>query len=230
MSFQSTLLTAADNSYLGRVDKASLSTQTLMELFIASIENREVICGSAEEPEDIDQWDGLTYSRDHHAEATENSIKITWHSLDLSGTIDLQWISPTVFSLEIIGNKLSGSLNLTALPPSIQVLDLCYNEFSGEIDLCHLPTEMKKLNLSSNHLSGSLSLEELPQSIESLSLCSNRFSGTVCLQNLPRSLQVLSVGANDLSRGLVAQWYVPPTELPLYPGSIRGKGIFRLHG
>ena len=230
MNFQSILLTAADTSYLGRVDKASLSTQTLMELFIEGIENREVICWSAEKPEDIDKWQGVTYGGEQNASGVENLLKIQWTGRKLVGVIDLQWISPTVFSLEIIGNKLSGSLNLTVLPPSIQVLDLCYNAFSGEIDLCHLPTEMKKLNLSSNHLSGSLSLEELPQSIESLSLCSNRFSGTVCLQNLPRSLQVLSVGANDLSRGLVAQWYVPPTELPLYPGSIRGKGIFRLHG
>ena len=54
MQFHSIFLIAADISLLGRVDKASLSTQTLMEIFIEGIENRELICGSTEEPSDIE--------------------------------------------------------------------------------------------------------------------------------------------------------------------------------
>ena len=55
MSLPSILLITADSSHLGRLDYASLSTQSLMEIFIEAIENREVICGSAEEPEDIEK-------------------------------------------------------------------------------------------------------------------------------------------------------------------------------
>ena len=153
MPLLSILLTAADPSILGRVDKASLSTQALMEIFIEGIENREIISGCAEEPNDFDKWNGFEYVEEQPADAAVKLINIYWVELGLAGTIDLQWLPPAIRSLSIRDNELSGSLNLTALPPSIQLLECRSNGFSGEIDLCRLPAEIEDLYLSINHLS-----------------------------------------------------------------------------
>ena len=199
MQFYTIFLFASDSSHLGRLDYTSLSTQALMEIFIEGIENREVICRSAEEPADFDKWKGFWYSEDQPADGAEKQFESSWVDLALVGTIDLQWLPPTVLSLDIDDNQLSGSLNLTALPPSIQVLDCRNNAFSKEIDLCHLPAEIELLDLSVNQLSGSLNLEKLPTSMEELLLNANRFTGTVCLRHLPPNLVDLSVSENELS-------------------------------
>ena len=88
MSFHPVLIIIADSSHLRRVEKASLSTQALMEIFIDGIENRELICGNREEPADIDKWKGITYSRDQPIDATEKQLRLKWFNLNLVGTID----------------------------------------------------------------------------------------------------------------------------------------------
>ena len=227
MQLYSIFLTAADTSYLGRVAKSSLSTQTLMEIFFAGIENREVICGSGEEPAEIEKWEGFEYCHEQPTNYTEKHFKIAWTGRKLVGSIDLQWLPLTLSSLQASRNKLGGSLNTNALPPSIQVLDLCFNELSGEIDLRHLPAKIKALFLSKNQLSGSLNLEKLPQSIEVLYLACNHFSGSVCFRHLPASLQELSVGENDLF-GMVDLTRLPVTmnSLWLHSNYFEGKTDF----
>ena len=227
MLFHSSFFTAADTSHLGRVEKASLSTQTLMELFVEGIENKERICGNAEEPADIDEWTGFVHSEEQPTDEAEKQFNIDWSYLLLVGTVDLQWVPPTVIVLDISDNELGGSLNLTALPQSSQKLDLHSNHFSGEIDLCHLPAEIEVLDLSENKLSGSLNLERLPLSIRELRLNYNRFSGTMCLRKLPRGFVDLSVGGNELS-GSVDLTALPVTmnSLRLYKNNFEGKTDF----
>ena len=89
MRFSFIILSAVESSHLGRLDYASLSTQALMEIFIEGIENREVICGSTEEPDDIDQWVGVEYVEEQPADDAEKLIHIEWGEIDLVGTIDL---------------------------------------------------------------------------------------------------------------------------------------------
>ena len=227
MQFNLVLLSASDSSDLGRLDYASLSRQALMEIFIEGIENREIICGSAEEPEDIEQWRGFAYSEEQPSDTVEKHFIIRWVYLGLVGTIDLQWLPSTVQSLEIKYNKLTGSLNLTALPPSMQFLGIATNAFSGEIDLCHLPVGIKVLNLSNNQLSGSLNLEKLPQSIQALYLYTNRFTGSVCLQHLPPQLGNLAVSRNELSGAVdLTRLPVAMTVLWLEQNNLEGKTDF----
>ena len=223
MHVYSTFLIASDSSNLGRLDYDSLSTQALMEIFIAGIENRDVICGSAETPDDFDKWDGFEYSGERSVEITEEEFKITWMRLHLVGTIDLQWLPPAIRWLNIFENELKGSLNLTALPESMEVLDCKNNAFSGEIDLRNLPAEIAYLGLAINQLSGSLNLEQLPQSIRELYLHSNRFSGTVCLRHLPSSLNELTVSRNKLS-GTVDLTRLPATLKILWLGGNQFEG------
>ena len=223
MNFHSVLLAAADTFHLGRVDKASFPTQTLMEMLIQGIENREVICGSREEPEDIDKWHGFRYCPENPSDVAESQSKITWVNLNLVGTIDLQWLPPIVLSLKVMKTKLSGSLNLTALPWSIQFLTLSFNSFSGDVDLCYLPAEIKELDLSNNQLSGSLNLEQLPQSIHILHVHCNRFTGTLCLLYLPPSLDEIAVDENELS-GAVDLTRLPVRMTGLWLGSNNFEG------
>ena len=192
-------LLAVESSHLGRLDYASLSTQALMEIFIEGIENREIICGNAEEPADVDQWKGFEYVEEQTADAGEKLINIDWYYLDLVGTIDLRWLPPNIYSIIIDDSQLSGSRNLAALPPSIQRLEFTTNAFSGEIDLCHLPAKITIVFLSVNQLSGSINLEKLPTSMQELHLSKNRFTGTVCLRHLPPNFVGLSVRGNELS-------------------------------
>ena len=199
MKFHALFLAVAVDPALGKIDKSSLPTQTLMEIFIEGIENKEIICGSTEEPTDVDEWEGFKYSDEHPNEDTEKPFSINWNELDLVGSIDLQWLPSTVSSLQAARNKLGCFLNLTTLPDSIQRLNLSNNVFSGEIDLCHLLADLKELNLTRNQLSGSLHLENLPQSMQSLYVHVNRFSGTVCLRHLPLNLIEVSLASNNLS-------------------------------
>ncbi|KNH06613.1 hypothetical protein XU18_2564 [Perkinsela sp. CCAP 1560/4] len=59
MTFELVFLNTADPS-LGRLDYASLSQQALMEMVIEGIANKEKICGDADEPIDIEEWQGVT--------------------------------------------------------------------------------------------------------------------------------------------------------------------------
>ena len=221
------LITADDPSHLGRLDYTSFSTQALMEIFIQGIENREVICGSADEPEDIDKWRGFEYSQEQPVDGVVRHFTIDWDALDLVGTIDLQWLPPTVRSLGAIKNKLSGSLDLTKLPPSIKSLTLGFNKFSGEIELLCLPAGIEMLSVAHNQLSGSLNLEALPSSIKGLYVSGNRFTGTVCLLTLPQELANLYLGKNELS-GTVDLTCLPATmtELDLNQNNFEGKTDF----
>ena len=55
MRFELIFLNTADPS-LGRVDRASVPQQALMEMLIEGITNKEEICGDADEPNDIEEW------------------------------------------------------------------------------------------------------------------------------------------------------------------------------
>ena len=88
MNLYTIFFSTADIPFLGRVDKASLSTQTLIELFNKGIENLEVICGSTEEPADIGEWRSITYLQEQPVDRVEKQTNIYWHILNLWGTID----------------------------------------------------------------------------------------------------------------------------------------------
>ena len=54
-----TVACLAYNDGIGRADRSKLSQQTLMELFIFPLTDRENICGSCERPDEVCQWNGV---------------------------------------------------------------------------------------------------------------------------------------------------------------------------
>ena len=203
------LFSCIDQS-LGRIDRASLSTQTLMELFIDGITNKELICGSAEHPKDLSEWhSGITLNDSN--EVTSIAMSYVW----IEGSIELNWLPPTVERVVLPENYLTGSLDLTCLPDGCTFVDLSGNRFSGTIDLTALPNGMKRMDLSWSRLSGTLNLEHLPSSMEGLEISSNAFTGTISLVRLPQSLRELDVGGNKLSGNLNLTQLPPELRSPI---------------
>jgi hypothetical protein len=118
----------------------------------------------------------------------------------LSGTIAFGKDLLVFSKLRILNlneNQLSGSLDLTCLPPSLSLLDLSCNSFTGPIDLTKLPTGLTYLSLQRNRLSGTLDLSRLPTPLITLTLSDNCFSGTVDVANVPTGLSSLALSYNS---------------------------------
>ena len=197
MSFYTTLLFSVDpdrsnempSSHLGRLDYASLSQQTLMELLIEHIEEKAKI--RQEDGSDIDNWDGIDCNEDG------NVTLIDWFRLDLHGKIDLQWVPSTVIDFSVSSNWLKGSADISHLPTELESLFLDENSFSGTLDLTALPDCLERLNAFENKFSGSICLTCLPSNLGFLKLSKNSFSGTLDLTSLPDTLAHLDLSKNE---------------------------------
>ena len=77
MRFQFLFLDAVDPS-LSRVDYESLPQQALMEIVIDGITNKQKICGDANEPKDIEEWNGVEIE-------DGEVVEIDWEEFDLKG-------------------------------------------------------------------------------------------------------------------------------------------------
>ncbi|KNH04303.1 leucine-rich repeat protein [Perkinsela sp. CCAP 1560/4] len=179
---------------LGRLDYSSLSQQALMEMLIEGLEAVGKICGSREEPKEVEDWEGVDVE-----DTTGDVTKIDWESMGLKGLLDVQWMPATVRYFDASVNDIIGSFNPSDLPASIETALLYINSLTGPIDLRNLLEGIQKFDISHNQLSGSIDLRHLPQSTQKLALNDNSFTGSVCLKNLPNGLEVLNIAQNDLS-------------------------------
>ncbi|KNH05517.1 hypothetical protein XU18_3488 [Perkinsela sp. CCAP 1560/4] len=99
MRFELLFFETADSS-LGRVGHESLSHQSLMEMVIEGITDKENICGGANEPKDIEEWEGVTIKDVEVA-------KIQWNECNLQGSLHLEWLPSTVRKLVVTWNQLT---------------------------------------------------------------------------------------------------------------------------
>ena len=190
MRFELLLLDAVDSS-LGRVDRESLPQQTLMEMVIEEITNKEKICGDVDEPKDIEEWKGMIVE-------DGEVIGIDWSDYGLRGSVHLEWLPSAVRKFVVRWNYLTGTLDW-AVPTSMKWLDLGHNLFDGSICLEALPEKMEYLSIPNNELSGSLNLASLPDTLAEFNAGENKFSGSVDLTQLPAALTQLDLSENKLS-------------------------------
>ncbi|KNH07684.1 hypothetical protein XU18_1685 [Perkinsela sp. CCAP 1560/4] len=101
MRFELLLLDAVDSS-LGRVDHESLPQQTLMEMVIEEITNKEKICGDVDEPKDIEEWKGVEI-------ADGEVFGIDWSHYGLRGSVHLEWLPSSVRDLVVTWNQLTAN-------------------------------------------------------------------------------------------------------------------------
>ncbi|KNH06297.1 leucine-rich repeat protein [Perkinsela sp. CCAP 1560/4] len=191
MRFELLFLDTAD-PLLGRLDYASLSQQALMEMVISEITNKEKICGDVDEPEDIEQWEGVIIE-------DGEVVDIEWDVCGLEGSLCVEWLPSSVIGFIASENEFTCTLNWASLPTSMTHLDLRNNAFTGPIDLEKLPVRIKYLDVSINQFSGCLKLDSLPDTLTYFYANNNQFSGSVDLTGLPAALMSLHISQNQLS-------------------------------
>ncbi|KNH00533.1 leucine-rich repeat protein [Perkinsela sp. CCAP 1560/4] len=146
MRFELLFLSTVDPS-LGRVDHDSFSHQTLMEMVIDGITNKEKVCGDFAEPKDIEEWEGV--------EIEDGKVaKIDWDHFDMERSLHLEWLPSSVRKCTMFQSRLTGTLDLASLPISMKELDLGFNAFTGSINLERLPERMESISVFKNKLSG----------------------------------------------------------------------------
>uniref|UniRef100_A0A7S4UQ14 Leucine-rich repeat protein n=1 Tax=Paramoeba aestuarina TaxID=180227 RepID=A0A7S4UQ14_9EUKA len=201
------LVLSSDSATLGRLDYASLSQQTLLEMVIDGITFKQYICREDEGTSEIQNWIGLTFNNED-----ETLIEVDWSETNtdgpLEGSISLEWLPATVKKFDLRVNRVEGSANLTHLPEALKSLDLSENHFAGEIKLDSLPEHIEELLLHENVLTGPLNLTSLPDSLRELNLGGNHFSGSVDLTGLPESMKILVLAENQLS-GAINLMHLP---------------------
>ncbi|KNH06249.1 hypothetical protein XU18_2754 [Perkinsela sp. CCAP 1560/4] len=207
MRFELLFLDTAD-PLLGRLDYASLSQQALMEMVISEITNKEKICGDVDEPEDIEQWEGVIIE-------DGEVVVILWQVRRLEGSLCVEWLPSSVMELHAIEKKFTGTLDWASLPTSMKSISLGCNAFTGPIGLERLPKSMKYLEVCKNQFSGSLKLDSLPDTLTYFYANSNQFSGSVDLTRLPADLMDMGLFENQLSgRSTIGSLSVPGLSRP----------------
>ncbi|KNH03741.1 leucine-rich repeat protein [Perkinsela sp. CCAP 1560/4] len=189
--------TCSDND-VGRVDRASLPQQALMELFIFGLNEPEEICGSRDNPDDVCEWQGVKCNGDREVEDFHWGFK--WDNG--TGTLGLEFLPPSMKVVAMYQNALYGTFQLADLPKKMEVVCLFENQLTGSLDLDSLPAVVRSLQLSKNEFTGDISLENLPKCLKELELAENQLSGTICLTSLPPALQVIHLKKNNFEGSL----------------------------
>ena len=191
--FLPVLLVACRDTSLGRCDRGSLHQQTLLELFVSSIEDKSRFQDTNEVYLPIKKWTGIVY------DSEGNITRIVWSWALLRGSIDLRWAPETLEYLSLGNNDLSGGVSLNELPHTLSFLSLSVNHLTGSLGLTCLPARLKTLYMSHNLFSGSVDLAHLPASLQSLDISHNALSGRVDLSKLPQAMFNLDLRNNSLS-------------------------------
>ena len=161
---------AADEPALGRIDYASFSQQTLMEMVVENIEDVERICGTRDDPLEIAEWGGVD------CDEKGDVLRIDWSNEALKGSINWRWLPSTLVRIEIGFCELSGALDLPRLPAGLRQMLIYDANLTGPIDLSQLPAKLVELSFCINSLSGPIDLTRLPRCLERLILALNEFT------------------------------------------------------
>uniref|UniRef100_A0A7S4KGK3 Leucine-rich repeat protein n=1 Tax=Paramoeba aestuarina TaxID=180227 RepID=A0A7S4KGK3_9EUKA len=179
---------------LGRLDNSVLSEQSLMELLVQNMHEKNHFCDAGGDFHPIEQWNGVHFNVHGSVES------IDWQNkFPRGGSMDFQWIPLNALTVNVSTNKLTGSVELSLLPEGIISFFAYNNSLSGSLDLTSLPKSLRDLHLDNNNLSGALDLTGLPPCFESLNLSNNRFHDEVDLRALPASMKAMYISSNRLS-------------------------------
>ena len=216
-------LTADD--VLGRFNKLCISQQSLMEMFVQDIDDVSIAKDADGSFIDIEKWsivkldakgDVVTINMDIEDidmgglfDSDDYDRSITTSCFIEGGTIDFQYVPPTVKTINIEDMDMEGSLETSCLPSCLETLNVYSNKFKGSFDIASLPKDVISIIISANALSGSLSMVCLPPKITTLNAWGNKFSGAVNLIALPPNLEILNLSENKLE-GLLELRNVPP--------------------
>mmetsp|Transcript_29557 Transcript_29557/g.45690 ORF Transcript_29557/g.45690 Transcript_29557/m.45690 type:complete len:253 (-) Transcript_29557:35-793(-) len=203
-TFTAIVIALAADPSLGRVDKSSLSQETLMELFIEKVTNKARVFTDIN-PSSTASWRKVSSQnvrkgfRGVVVNDTGEIQKIDFRNCNIQGSIQLEWMPSTITNCLLSMNRITGSVNLEDLPDKLEVLSMRQNRLTGTLNLENLPSQFAVLILSKNNFTGSVNLTKLPSTLQDLFLDQNQLSGSVDVTKLPDSLIELELSNNDFS-------------------------------
>ena len=199
------LCIAADAS-IGRFDRNSLSDQTLMELFVEDLPEKEKYRLQDEEDDfkDIAHWEMVKLNDFHRVTSIQTER-------ELGGSLNFAYVPPLCLEIVAESASLLGTIETSALPDGLQLLSIRNNSLRGTFGFERLPQQMKYVDIYQNDFSGSAVLDNLPAALEDLDLSFNNFDGTVSLDLLPQTLQTLNMSQNPLTGAFILR--SPPASL-----------------
>ena len=187
---------SADLESAGKVDMASLSEQTMMELLLANVKNKEKLQDIHGDYIDILQWQDLNFDEDGHVTCVE------WNfSTPISaGSIDLRWIPLYMQTFSISQCEIGGRIDTNLLPQSLVFLNLRRNRIQGTLEIESLSEPFEVVNIGFNQMTGTLNLPKLPDSITHFIADHNFFSGAINLTRIPPKIKEFSLNNNQLKQ------------------------------
>ena len=217
----------ADN-HLGRVDFASLSDQTLMEMLVEGFSER--IKKKFQDKNgmfrDACEWKGVKCDGENNVTAIKKIAR--------RAPISLEYIPLNVKLFEMYTAELTGTLETSGLPRHLERFAIGGNGFTGTVNFPEFPRDLQLISLYLNKFSGSAILDVLPRSLETLAFQKNNFSGSLCLTNIPPRLKHINASGNVFTGDFILQ-SVPNDETDIKasencfsPTSVVSKSICRL--
>ena len=223
---------------LGRIEYASLTEQSQMEILVDQVKQREFFTDERGNYEDIAEWEGVEMNDDGTVNtifwcdllgggnirldflpANTSLVDISMNAL--SGTISTSLLPRTLTMFTVFANQLSGSIILGNLP-SVTEFDVNFNKLSGSLDIHNLPASIVYFGAKGNEFSGTVDMSHLPDRLNILTLAENKISGTIDLSHIPKSLHELDVSDNAIKQNLLTIGILPNS---LYRISLQGNPI-----
>ena len=204
-------LQGADIPRAGRVDFASMSQQTLMELLVGDIHNLSNLQNTEGEFRDISSWEGVgIVGNDGRVEGIsicgdigfslfgdEDDMGADKASIGPGGSIDFKWLPSSVKEIEICYMHLYGTMDTRLLPQNLNDLDVGSNNLSGTFAIEGLPESMEYVTIVSNNFEGTLNIGALPRKMRFISAERNKFHGTLDFSDLPPNMTTMLFAQND---------------------------------
>ena len=202
------LFTLVDPLALGRLDYLSMSQQALMECLVAQLNENslQIFRDENKNFKDISEWTGVKCNDDGDV------VQIEWNDSGrhgMQGSIDFQWIPPTVKTLKLqmftSAPSLIGSLDVHVLPQSLHTLFMRIHTND--------PTDQIAI-------SGSFS--DLPESMETVDTLRCTLHMPLCLIGIPQRLHKIYIRDHEFGNIDLRCDSTALTNLMLTKGSRKG--------
>ena len=215
-------LITADPS-LGRLDYGSLPDQTLMELLIEGMADKQkkFLQDDKGNFKDACGWYMHKCTDDRVTHIYFYEREMSWKQFPF------QFIPPLVESFFVTLSSVRGTLDTAVLPPKLRMFDVSENKLEGQLNFKAFPRELTEISIAWNSFHGSCALGDLPDSLVDFTATQNKFSGEISLNHLPSAMKTLVLNRNSLM-GPVHIYKLPEAMRVIDLGHNALSGVFRL--
>ena len=229
---------------LGRLDYHLLSDQTLMEMLIDGIwqKDKEKLFDTNGNFIDACEWMGVKCEGDRvthiialHMEFRRKMFPF-WYIPPLvekfvaeyryfHGTLNTNDLPRGLRNFNVAYNKLNGTLSLRELPRSLEKFRVYINLFSGSVAFADLPQSLKVFDAGGNQFSGEISWNAIPPKLKYLNLWRNALTGSINIERLPASMQSIVLSANAFSGDFTMLSIPKNIEIKIIQNQLSGRAI-----